>query len=95
MKKHNRVEFRASQEERQQIAKAANSLGLSISAFLRMVALERSTAIIRDHKTILLSDRNRDLFLEALENPPISNRNLQKAFQAYVSLSKTNNYSNH
>ena len=88
MNKQDRVEFRTSHQEREQIEKAAAFLGMNISAYLRMVALERSTEVIKNSRTLLLSDRDRDVFLAALERPPNPNKNLKKAFTEYRRLRK-------
>ncbi len=60
---------------------AANFLGINLSAFLRMAALERSTEIIKENDNLLLTDKDRDSFLNALEKPLKPNKNLKKAFQ--------------
>lgn len=85
--KEDRVEFRTSHQERVQFEAAANFLGINLSAFLRMAALERSAEIVRENNILLLSDKDRDTFLNALENPPKPNKNLKKAFSEYKKLS--------
>jgi uncharacterized protein (DUF1778 family) len=81
--KEDRIEFRTSHEERRQIETAASFLGMNTSTYLRMVALERSVEILRTSETLVLSDRDRDLFLQALENPPKLNKPLKKALTEY------------
>ncbi len=81
--KQDRIEFRTNHEERQQIETAASFLGMNTSAYLRMVALERSVEILRTSETLTLSDRDRDLFLQALENPPKLNETLKEALIEY------------
>jgi hypothetical protein len=56
---------------------------MSLSGFLRQAALEKSDAVLKNRDNITLSDRDRDLFLEALENPPKPNERLIKAFKTY------------
>ncbi len=80
--REDRVEFRTSHQEREQFELAASCLGVNLSAFLRMAALERSCEILKSSNTIVLSDRDRDLFLAALENPP-KPKNLKKALTKY------------
>jgi uncharacterized protein (DUF1778 family) len=77
--KQDRVEFRASISERQLFEKAAIVLGMNLSSFMRMTALEKSTEILRRSDSICLSNQDRDAFLNALENPPQPNQNLKKA----------------
>lgn len=81
--KEDRIEFRISHEERVQFEMAATHLGMNLSAFLRMAALERSAKIVKESNVILLSDRDRMAFLSALENPPEPNKNLKKALSEY------------
>lgn len=81
--KQDRIELRASQKERERLLEAANFKGMTLSSFLRQVALEKSDDILRNRDDLTLSDRDRDLFLEALENPPKANKRLQQAFKRY------------
>ncbi len=81
--KQDRIELRASQKERERLLEAAMFTGVTLSGFLRQAALEKSDCILKNRDAIALSDRDRDLFLEALENPPKPNTRLQKAFRSY------------
>lgn len=85
--KEDRVEFRTSHQERIQFEMAATFLGVNLSAFLRMAALERSAEVVKESNLLVLSDRDRDTFLNALENPPKPNKNLKKAFSKYKKMS--------
>ncbi len=81
--KQERVEFRTSPAERKQFEMAATFLGVNLSAFLRNAALSQATEILKQTRSITLSDRDRDAFLNALENPPKANKKLKKAIAAY------------
>lgn len=81
--KQDRIELRASQKERERLLEAAVFRGMSLSAFLRQAALEKSDDVLRQRDMITLSDRDRDLFMTALENPSKPNNNLIKAFKFY------------
>lgn len=81
--KHDRIELRASQMERERLLEAATFTGMSLSAFLRHAALEKSNDVLRNRDKITLSDKDRDLFLDALENPPKPNKRLKEAFINY------------
>lgn len=83
-----RVEFRTSHQERMQFETAAAYLGVNLSAFLRMAALEKSAEIVSESHDLLLSDRDRNAFLSALENPPSPSKNLKKAFSEYKKIKK-------
>jgi len=81
--KEDRFEFRASHQERRQIEEAASFLDMNISAYLRKAALEKSVEVLKSNNTMVLSDRDRDIFLEALRNPPKVNKHLKQAFKEY------------
>lgn len=81
--KQDRIELRTSQKERERFLEAATFSGLTLSAFIRQAAFEKSEDILKTKDTLTLSDRDRDLFLEALENPPKTNKRLQQAFKTY------------
>jgi uncharacterized protein (DUF1778 family) len=83
-----RMEFRTSDAELEQFEAAAQILGMNLSSFLRTVALERSSEILRRQDSILLNNRDREAFLAALDNPPEPNKELKKAYQEYKRLVK-------
>ncbi len=82
--KQDRVEFRTTHLERKRFEAAATVLGMTLSSFLRMTAVEKSTEILRQNTSIVLSDEDRDAFLEALENPPKPNKELKKHLKNIV-----------
>lgn len=81
--KADRIELRISQKERERFLEAATFSGMSLSAFIRLAAIEKSKDILKSNDTLTLSHRDRDLFLEALENPPKPNKRLQRSFKTY------------
>ena len=82
--KQDRIELRASQKERERLLEAATFTGMSLSAFLRQAALEKSQVVLKSRDILTLSDRDkRNLFLDALENPPEANKRLRQAFKNY------------
>ena len=85
MKQHKeeRVEFRTTHTEREKFETAATYLGVNLSAFLRMAALSQAAEVLKSNRTLTLSDRDRDIFLAALENPPKANEHLKKAIVDY------------
>lgn len=84
--KQDRIELRTNQKERERLLEAAVFTGMTLSAFLRQAALEKSDEILKSRDAITLSDRDRNLFLETLENPPKTHRRLQQAFKTYQKL---------
>ena len=81
--KEDRIVLRASQEERHRLLEASAFNGMSLSAFLRQAALEKADETLKNRDIITLSDRDRDIFLDALENPPSMNKHLRQAFDEY------------
>lgn len=86
--KQDRIEFRTNNEERQQIEAAANYIGVNLSTFLRITALERSAEILKQKDSLILSDHDRNAFLKALENPPKPNKALKDALKEYRNLTE-------
>jgi len=84
--KQERLDVRTSASEKKKFESAAMLLGMNLSSFLRMSAIEKSTEVLKQQDTIHLSDRARDAFLDALQNPPKANRALKKAFNDYQKL---------
>lgn len=81
--KQDRIALRTSQRERERFSEAAVFSGVTLSSFLRQAALEKSDAILKNRDNLTLSDRDRDLFLEALENPSKPSERLKQAFKTY------------
>lgn len=78
--KEDRVEFRTSHQERAQFEMAAAYLGMNLSSFLRMAALERSAEIVKKSDILLMSDKDRDIFLSALKSLQNQKQGLKKNF---------------
>jgi uncharacterized protein (DUF1778 family) len=89
--KQDRIELRASEREMERFTEAASFRGMSLSAFLRQAALEKSEEVLKSRDALTLSNKDRDLFLEALENPPKPNKRLQQAFKNYQKIQKLAN----
>lgn len=81
--KQNRIELRASEQERVYFLEAAEYYGMNLSSFIRHATLEKSEEVLKSRDTITLSNKDRDLFLEALENPREPNEKLKMAFDRY------------
>ena len=64
-----RMEQRTKPHVKAQIQRAAALLGIDETTFVTSVALERAQATIADHERTLLSARDREMVLSALESP--------------------------
>jgi uncharacterized protein (DUF1778 family) len=73
-----RINLRASPEAKAMIERAAALMGTTVSAFMLQNAYEAAQRLIAEWDVITLSDRDRDAFLAALENPPEPNEALKR-----------------
>jgi uncharacterized protein (DUF1778 family) len=78
-----RVDFRATPDIKALIERAAAIQGMAVSDYIRSVLVPASQQVIAQHETRVLSDRDRDLFLQLLDNPPAPNAALQAAAEAF------------
>lgn len=81
--KNTRIEFRSSPREKDLLMLAAQLKGVNVSAFLRDAALHAANDVVEANETIELSNRDRDLFLKALDKPPAPSAKLKKAMKKY------------
>lgn len=73
-----RINLRASSEAKAMIERAAALMGTTVSAFMIQNAYEAAQKLVAEWETITLSDRDRDAFLAALDNPPEPNAELKR-----------------
>ncbi|MBW4508874.1 MAG: DUF1778 domain-containing protein [Scytonematopsis contorta HA4267-MV1] len=81
--KESRVDLRISQEQKDLLETAASLKGLSLSAYLLSNSLEAARKDIESYEKLVLSDKDRDLFLSLIENPPEPNQNLKSAMKIF------------
>lgn len=65
-----RINLRTSPEAKALIERAAAITGSTVSSFMLQNAYEAARRLVAEQEVITLSDRDRDAFLAALENPP-------------------------
>jgi len=80
-----RIHIRSSTEEKREFEEAAALEGEELSEFLRKSARMRAKKVLEEHNKITLSNRDRDVFLEALANPPKPSSTLKQAMKRYRS----------
>ena len=78
-----RLNFRLPPEIKERVEAAALVSGVTVTDFAITALAERSEEVLEKHQTTILSDRDRDIFLEMLENPPAPNEALKKAVKEY------------
>jgi uncharacterized protein (DUF1778 family) len=77
---HNtRLDVRLPEEQKKLIEQAAGLLGQSVSSFTVSAAVREAQDVVGRSITIRLSNRDRDAFLAAMDNPPAPNAKLRKA----------------
>lgn len=81
--KTTRFEVRVSAEEKQTVEYAATLEGTTVSAYMRSRILSAAKQDILSQEKLLLSNQDRDLFLNALENPPEPSGKLKAAFSEF------------
>ena len=81
--KTNRIDLRVSKEQKELLETAASIKGLSLSSYLLTNCLSIAQADIVEHQKLVLSDRDRDLFLSLVANPPQPNQDLVAAMQEF------------
>lgn len=78
-----RLEARITLEQKNLLAKAAALLGRSLTDFVITSAYETAARTVREHEAMILSDRERKVFVSALMNPPAPSARLRKAARRY------------
>jgi uncharacterized protein (DUF1778 family) len=68
-KKEHRIQLRASKREVSTISRAAASAGVSVSAFILESASERAQRTLADQRHFVLSPKQWQAFMSALDRP--------------------------
>ncbi|MGQ0662308.1 MAG: type II toxin-antitoxin system TacA family antitoxin [Pseudomonadota bacterium] len=78
-----RLGFRVDDQTKALVERAAQLERRKMTDFCVTVLTEAARKTIEWHETIVLSDRDREVFFETLINPPAPNERLKRAFKAY------------
>lgn len=81
--KHSRIDLRVTQEQKELLEKAASLRGISLSAYTLLHLLPVAKQDIDTQERLILSDRDRDLFMSIMENPPELQGHLKTAIKKY------------
>jgi uncharacterized protein (DUF1778 family) len=81
--KDNRIDLRVTQSQKELLEKAAAIKGVSLSAYTILHLLPLAQQEIAAQEKLVLSDRDRDLLMSKLENPPELQGNLKSAIGKY------------
>jgi uncharacterized protein (DUF1778 family) len=78
-----RTEARLLPHQKKRIEHAASLKGLSVSDFMVQHADEAAVKTIQQHNSWVLDERDRDIFVQALLNPPEPNARMKAAAKRY------------
>lgn len=86
--KKERLEARLTPEQKQHIEHAARIKGTSVSDFVVLSAADAAVRTIREQEVLTLNERAREVFVNALLNPPAPGRRLVAAARRYKERAK-------
>jgi uncharacterized protein (DUF1778 family) len=78
-----RLEARVTPEQKRLIERAATLRGTTVTEFVIASAQEAATNIIKDSEVLRLRDQAREVFVNAVLNPPAPNDAASAAAQRY------------
>ncbi len=84
--KEDRLEARVTPEQKKLIAHAAALRGTSVTEFIVASAQEAAAEAIKDFEVLSLQNDARDVFVDAVLNPPAPNAAARRAVQRYKEL---------
>lgn len=82
--KDKRIDLRLTQEQKELLERAAALKGISVSAYTLVHVLPAAKQDLDSHERLILSDRDRDLFMSVMENPPTLKGKLKSAIAQYT-----------
>jgi len=77
------MNFRLPREKKNAIERAAAIRGLSLTDFAILTLYQEAQEVLKSETVTILTDRDRDAFLDALDNPPAPNDVLLQAARTY------------
>lgn len=69
MAKAERIDLRVQEDLKGHFTAAAEASGMNLSTFLIAAAREQAARVLRTRQAVVLTDRDRDQFLAALDRP--------------------------
>ena len=81
--KGERLEARVTAELKAMFQRAADLKGLTLTDYVINSLVDSSQQVIREHEVLTWSGRNREVFLQALMNPPPASPKLVAALARY------------
>ncbi len=87
-RKRDRMHLRLDAGSKRRLERAASYANKSVSEFVLANAIEAAEKVIGEHERMVVSDRDRDVFFEAILNPSEPNKALRDAMKWYRDLAK-------
>lgn len=84
--KDSRVDFRVSDVQKSLLERAAEIKHLSLSSYILSSSIKQAEQDIAENEMLILSNRDRDLVMSALENPPEPNEALKGLFKWFLNI---------
>ena len=79
--KDERIDLRTNSNQKTLLERAAELKHVSLSSYVLTTALKQAQLDLEENEIIVLSNRDRDLVMAALENPPEPNESLKGLFR--------------
>ena len=79
--KDERIDLRTNSNQKTLLERAAELKHVSLSSYVLTTALKQAQLDLEENEIIALSNRDRDLVMAALENPPEPNESLKDLFR--------------
>lgn len=79
--KNERLDFRVSPDQKSILERAAEIKHVSLSSYVISSSLRQAQIDLTENETLILSNRDRDSIMAALENPPKPNEALKELFR--------------
>ena len=79
--KTERIDLRISNEAKELLDAAAELNNISLSSYIISVCVKQARIDLKEHETLILSNADRDLILEALDAPIEPNEALKDLFK--------------
>lgn len=82
-RKPERLETRLSKDQKELFQRAADILGITLTDFVISSVQTAAKQVIQEHEIMILSQRDQQVFVEALLNPPTPSAKLNSAAESY------------
>lgn len=79
--KSERIDFRANSDQKLLLERAAELNHVSLSSYILTSSLKQAQSDLAENEIFVISDKDRALVMDALENPPEPNEALRKLFK--------------